>query len=69
MRVASVLRRAPRAWVEFANALPGTKLAVDVPSGLHADTGVVLNLGRIVQTGPAPAIASDEKLRHAYLGY
>ncbi len=34
-----------------------------------ADTGVVLNLGRIVQTGPAPAIASDEKLRHAYLGY
>lgn len=36
------LEGAPRAWVEFANALPGTKLAVDVPSGLHADTGVVL---------------------------
>ena len=34
-----------------------------------ADTGVVLNLGRIVQTGPASEIASDEKLRHAYLGY
>jgi len=34
-----------------------------------ADTGVVLNLGRIVQTGPAADIASDEKLRHAYLGY
>ena len=34
-----------------------------------ADTGVVLNLGTIVQTGPAAAIASDEKLRHAYLGY
>jgi branched-chain amino acid transport system ATP-binding protein len=34
-----------------------------------ADTGVVLNLGTIVQTGPAAEIASDEKLRHAYLGY
>lgn len=34
-----------------------------------ADTGVVLNLGNIVQTGPAATIASDEKLRHAYLGY
>ncbi len=29
-------------WVEFANALSGKKLAVDIPSGLHADTGASL---------------------------
>ncbi|MBU6244572.1 MAG: ABC transporter ATP-binding protein [Actinomycetales bacterium] len=34
-----------------------------------ATTGIVLNLGEIVQTGPAADIASDEQLRHAYLGY
>lgn len=36
------LAGASRAWVEFATALPGPRLAVDVPSGLHADTGEVL---------------------------
>lgn len=34
-----------------------------------AKTGIVLNLGRVVQVGPAQEIASDEQLRHAYLGY
>lgn len=34
-----------------------------------ARTGMVLNLGRVVQQGPAAEIASDEQLRHAYLGY
>lgn len=34
-----------------------------------ATTGIVLNLGEIVQSGPAEAIRSDEQLRHAYLGY
>lgn len=34
-----------------------------------ARTGMVLNLGRVVQQGPAADIASDEQLRHAYLGY
>ncbi len=34
-----------------------------------AKTGIVLNLGRVVQVGPAEEIASDEQLRHAYLGY
>ncbi len=34
-----------------------------------ANTGIVLNLGEIVQSGPAEAIRSDEQLRHAYLGY
>jgi len=34
-----------------------------------ASTGIVLNLGEIVQSGPAEAIRSDEQLRHAYLGY
>lgn len=33
-----------RRWVEFANALPGKKLAVDLPSGLHADTGEILGV-------------------------
>ena len=34
-----------------------------------ARTGIVLNLGNIVMSGPAADIASDEQLRHAYLGY
>ena len=34
-----------------------------------ARTGVVLNLGDVVKSGPAAEIASDEELRHAYLGY
>ncbi len=31
-----------REWIERANRLPGKKLAVDIPSGLHGDTGKVL---------------------------
>ena len=34
-----------------------------------AKTGIVLNLGQIVKSGPAHDIAQDEELRHAYLGY
>ena len=34
-----------------------------------ADTGVVLNLGRVVVSEDASALAADEKLRHAYLGF
>ncbi len=34
-----------------------------------ATTGVVLNLGVVVKSGPAAEISSDEELRHAYLGY
>jgi branched-chain amino acid transport system ATP-binding protein len=34
-----------------------------------ADRGVVLNLGRIVADDAAPALAADERLRHAYLGF
>jgi branched-chain amino acid transport system ATP-binding protein len=34
-----------------------------------ADTAVVLNLGRVVASGPADELAGDEKLRHAYLGF
>lgn len=34
-----------------------------------ANQGVVLNLGQVVLAGPAATIASDEELRHAYLGY
>jgi branched-chain amino acid transport system ATP-binding protein len=34
-----------------------------------ADTGVVLNLGRVVVHDRAGTLAADEKLRHAYLGF
>lgn len=34
-----------------------------------AHTGIVLNLGSIVMSGPATDIAADEELRLAYLGY
>jgi branched-chain amino acid transport system ATP-binding protein len=34
-----------------------------------ARTGIVLNLGQVVTRGRAQDIASDEQLRHAYLGY
>lgn len=34
-----------------------------------ADTGVVLNLGRVVAHDDAKTLAADEKLRHAYLGF
>jgi len=34
-----------------------------------ADRGVVLNLGRVVVSEEASALAADERLRHAYLGF
>ncbi len=34
-----------------------------------ARTGIVVNLGQVVTSGKAQDIASDEQLRHAYLGY
>ena len=34
-----------------------------------ADSAIVLNLGRVVASGPASKVAADEKLRHAYLGF
>jgi branched-chain amino acid transport system ATP-binding protein len=34
-----------------------------------ADTGIVLNLGRIAAQGAARELAADAKLRHAYLGF
>jgi len=34
-----------------------------------ADRGIVLNLGRVVADEPAGALAADEGLRHAYLGF
>jgi branched-chain amino acid transport system ATP-binding protein len=33
-----------------------------------ADRGYVLQTGRVVLTGPAAELASDEELRRAYLG-
>ena len=34
-----------------------------------ADTGVVLDLGRVVATDDPPHLAEDTDLRHAYLGF
>ena len=34
-----------------------------------ADTGVVLNLGKVVAHDKAAVLAEDEQLRHAYLGF
>jgi branched-chain amino acid transport system ATP-binding protein len=34
-----------------------------------ADTGIVLNLGKVVATDDAKALAGNEDLRHAYLGF
>ncbi len=34
-----------------------------------ADTGVVLNLGKVVAADDAKTLAADEGLRHAYLGF
>ena len=34
-----------------------------------ADVGIVLNLGRVVATDSAAALAADDGLRHAYLGF
>jgi branched-chain amino acid transport system ATP-binding protein len=34
-----------------------------------ANTGVVLNLGKVVATDDAATLAADEQLRHAYLGF
>ena len=36
------LRDSARAWVEGFNRAAGPKLSVDIPSGLHGDTGAVL---------------------------
>jgi branched-chain amino acid transport system ATP-binding protein len=34
-----------------------------------ADRGIVLNLGHVVAAGDAAALAADDQLRHAYLGF
>ena len=34
-----------------------------------ADVGIVLNLGRVVARDSADALAADDGLRHAYLGF
>ncbi|HLU38298.1 MAG TPA: NAD(P)H-hydrate epimerase [Planctomycetota bacterium] len=33
-----------RRWIERFNATPGARLGVDIPSGLHGDTGEVLGI-------------------------
>ena len=42
--LARPLEGAARQWVECINAAPGSKLCVDIPSGLHGDSGEVLGV-------------------------
>jgi NAD(P)H-hydrate epimerase len=46
-------------WVQFFNAASGRKLCVDIPSGLHGDTGEVLGdacRGDVTVTFAAPKL-------------
>lgn len=53
------LAGAARQWVEACNAAVGPKLCVDIPSGLHGDTGAVLGAavqGDVTVTFVAPKV-------------
>jgi branched-chain amino acid transport system ATP-binding protein len=55
-------------WSTAPAGRPARRAERQVRAGI-ADTGVVLNLGRVVATDDAKALAADEDLRHAYLGF
>jgi branched-chain amino acid transport system ATP-binding protein len=61
MRVVGELRRDRGLTVLLVEQNAHSALSV-------ADRGVVLNVGRVVAQGEADQLASDEQLRHAYLG-
>jgi branched-chain amino acid transport system ATP-binding protein len=61
MRVVGELRRERGLTVLLVEQNARSALSV-------ADSGVVLNIGRVVAQGAADELAGDEQLRHAYLG-
>lgn len=58
------------AWLRTEYGLTILLVEQNVRTALSiADTGVVLNLGRVVATRPAAELEADEQLRHLYLGF
>ncbi|MCS0499551.1 ABC transporter ATP-binding protein [Protaetiibacter mangrovi] len=58
------------AWLRAEYGLTILLVEQNVRTALSiADTGVVLNLGRVVATRPAAELEADEQLRHLYLGF
>lgn len=58
------------AWLRTEYGLTILLVEQNVRTALSiADTGVVLNLGRVVTTRPAAELEADEQLRHLYLGF
>jgi len=58
------------AWLRTEYGLTILLVEQNVRTALSiADTGVVLNLGRIVAIRPAAELEADEQLRHLYLGF
>ncbi|AYF98270.1 ABC transporter ATP-binding protein [Protaetiibacter intestinalis] len=58
------------AWLRAEFSITVLLVEQNVRTALSiADTGVVLNLGRVVATRPAAELEADEQLRHLYLGF
>lgn len=58
------------AWLRNEFSLTILLVEQNVRTALSiADTGIVLNLGRIVASRPAAELEADEQLRHLYLGF
>jgi branched-chain amino acid transport system ATP-binding protein len=58
------------AWLRAEYGLTILLVEQNVRTALSiADTGIVLNLGRVVATRPAAELEADEQLRHLYLGF
>lgn len=65
------LTGAAREWVEAFNYATGPKLSVDVPSGLHGDTGEVLGVAcraDVTVTFVAPKVGMQTELGAAHSG-
>lgn len=61
----------PRAWVEAFDRARGPKLCVDIPSGLHGDTGAVLGAachGDVTVTFVAPKVGMATPTGRAHCG-
>ena len=64
------LTGAARAWVERFNRASGPKLSVDIPSGLHGDTGEVLGAAcradvTVTFVAPKAGMTTQNGARHA----
>ncbi|HEB53724.1 MAG TPA: NAD(P)H-hydrate epimerase [bacterium] len=67
--LARALRGDAKAWVETFNYATGHKIAVDIPSGLHGDTGEVLGVAckadvTVTFVAPKRGMATDQGAGH-----